>query len=77
MNAKQILTKVYGTLQANGYNAARQLRDYLLTGDPTYISDVDGARTLICSVDRADFQRQERHGGCGARRVLGVRQAQP
>lgn len=55
MNAKQILTKVYGTLQANGYNAARQLRDYLLTGDPTYISDVDGARTLICSVDRADL----------------------
>ena len=55
MNAKQILNKVYGTLQANGYNAARQLRDYLLTGDPTYISDVDGARALICSVDRADL----------------------
>lgn len=55
MNAKQILTKVYGTLQANGYNAARQLRDYLLTGDPTYISDADGARALICSVDRADL----------------------
>ena len=52
MNAKQILTKVYGTLQANGYNAGRQLRDYLLTGDPTYISDVDGARALICSIER-------------------------
>ena len=55
MNAKQILTKVYGTLQSNGYNAARQLRDYLLTGDPAYISDVDGARALVCSVDRADL----------------------
>ena len=55
MNAKHILNKVYGTLQANGYNAQRQLRDYLLSGDPTYISDVDGARALICSIDRADL----------------------
>ena len=54
MNAKKILTKVYGILLANGYNATRQLRDYLTTGDPAYISDAD-ARALICSVDRAEL----------------------
>lgn len=55
MNAKQILTQVYATLQANGFDAARQLRDYLLSGDPAFVSDVNGTRALIASVAREDL----------------------
>lgn len=62
MNAQEILNQVYNTLQERGYNAMRQLRDYLLTGDPAYVSDVDGARALICSVERADLIAALLHG---------------
>ena len=52
MNAKDILNQVYNSLQEGGYDAGRQLRDYLISGDPAYITDVNGARSLICSVER-------------------------
>ncbi len=52
MNAKEILTKVYNSLKKGGYNPTAQICGYLLSGDPTYITDVDGARALICSIDR-------------------------
>ena len=52
MNAKEILTKVYNSLKEGGYNPTAQISGYLLSGDPTYITDVDGARALICSVER-------------------------
>ncbi len=52
MNAKDILNQVYTSLQEGGYDAVRQLRDYLISGDPAYIADVNGARALICSVER-------------------------
>ena len=55
MNAKEILTQVYATLQAGGFDAARQLRDYLLSGDPAFVSDVNGTRALIASVAREDL----------------------
>lgn len=52
MNAKEILTKVYNSLKEGGYNPIAQISNYLLSGDPTYVTDVDGARALICSVPR-------------------------
>ncbi|MBQ2806430.1 MAG: IreB family regulatory phosphoprotein [Clostridia bacterium] len=52
MNAKEILTKVYNSLKEGGYNPVAQISGYLLSGDPTYITDVDGARALICSAER-------------------------
>lgn len=52
MNAKEILTKVYNSLKEGGYNPTAQISGYLLSGDPTYVTDVDGARALICSIDR-------------------------
>lgn len=60
-NAKKILTEVYASLQAGGYNALRQLRDYLISGDPACISDVDGARTLIASAEREDLLAELLH----------------
>ena len=52
MNEKDILTKVYNSLKEGGYNPVQQISGYLLSGDPTYITDTDGARALICSVER-------------------------
>ena len=61
MNAKDILTQVYNALQAGGYNAQRQLRDYLLSGDPACISDVEGARALICTIQREELLAELLH----------------
>lgn len=52
MNTKEILTNVYNALKEGGYNPVAQISGYLLSGDPTYITDVKGARALICSVER-------------------------
>ena len=52
MNAKEILTKVYNALKEGGYNPVQQISGYLLSGDPTYVTDVNGARALICSIER-------------------------
>lgn len=52
MNAKDILTQVYNSLKEGGYNPIQQISGYLLTGDPTYITDHNGARALICRIER-------------------------
>lgn len=52
MNAKDILTQVYNLLKEGGYNPVQQISGYLLSGDPTYIPDYQGARALIVSADR-------------------------
>ena len=54
MNANEILNQVYNSLQQAGFNASRQLRDYLITGDPTYVSDAS-ARALIAGMSREEL----------------------
>ena len=54
MNANEILNQVYNTLQEGGYDANRQLRDYLISGDPAYVS-VASARALIASISREEL----------------------
>lgn len=52
---KQILQEVYRALSEKGYNPISQLVGYLLTEDPTYITNYDNARSLIRRVDRNDL----------------------
>ena len=40
-----------------GYNVQEQLTGFLLTGDPTYITRRNDARTLIKSVDQEQLRR--------------------
>lgn len=40
-----------------GYNAREQLTGFLLTGDPTYITRRNDARTLIKSIDQEQLRR--------------------
>ena len=51
----QILTTVYQALEEKGYNPINQIVGYILSEDPTYITNHNGARTLICKVDRDEL----------------------
>ena len=52
---KAILTSVYNSLQEKGYNPINQIVGYILSEDPTYISNHNQARTLIRKVDRDEL----------------------
>ena len=53
--ASDILAHVYRALQAKGYDPITQLVGFVLTGDPTYITSYDGARNMICRLERDDI----------------------
>ena len=53
--AQDILMYVYNALQAKGYDPITQLVGFVLTGDPTYITSYDGARSMICRLERDDI----------------------
>lgn len=72
---REYILRVYGALQEKGYNAVGQIVGYLLTEDPTYITNHLDARRLIRKIDRygllADivanyFDDTEEHAGGGA-----------
>ena len=51
----QILRSVYEALKEKGYDPINQLVGYIISEDPTYITNHNGARTLICKVDRDEL----------------------
>ena len=51
----QILRSVYEALKEKGYNPINQIVGYILSEDPTYITNYKSARTLICKVDRDEL----------------------
>ena len=48
------LNEIIESLNKKGYNAENQLVGYLLTGDPTYISNYEGAREKIRTLKREE-----------------------
>ena len=52
---KAILTAVYNALQEKGYNPINQIVGYILSEDPTYITNHNNARTLIRKIDRDEL----------------------
>ena len=55
---KEILTSVYKSLEVKGYNPINQIVGYILSEDPTYITNYNNARTLICHLDRDDILQE-------------------
>ena len=55
---KQILSEVYAALSEKGYNPINQIVGYLLSEDPTYITNYNGARSLICKIDRDELLQE-------------------
>ena len=52
---RHILTTVYQALEEKGYNPINQIVGYILSEDPTYITNHMGARTLIRKLDRDEL----------------------
>ena len=52
---KQILEEVYAALEEKDYNPVDQLVGYLISGDPSYITSYNNARTLIKGIDRDEL----------------------
>ena len=52
---KQLLRTVYDALSEKGYNPINQLVGYVLTEDPTYITNYKNARGLIRRIDRDEL----------------------
>ena len=55
---KSILTAVYSALSEKGYNPINQIVGYLLSEDPTYITNYNNARSLICNLDRDELLQE-------------------
>ena len=55
METKEILQSVYDSLSLKGYNPVNQLVGYILSEDPTYITNHNNARALIRKVDRDEL----------------------
>ena len=55
---RQILTTVYQALEEKGYNPINQIVGYLLTEDPTYITNYNNARSMICKLDRDELLQE-------------------
>ena len=53
--AQRILQEVYHALLEKGYDPITQIVGYLLTEDPTYITNYNSARSMIRRVDRNDL----------------------
>lgn len=55
---KRILSEVYRSLTEKGYNPINQIVGYLLSEDPTYITNHNNARSLICKLDRDELLQE-------------------
>ena len=55
---REILTEVYNSLQQKGYNHINQIVGYILSEDPTYITNFNNARTLIRQLDRDELLQE-------------------
>ena len=54
-NMRTVLRSVFDALNEKGYNPINQIVGYLLTEDPTYITNYNNARSLIRKVDRDEL----------------------
>ena len=54
-NMRTVLRNVFDALNEKGYNPINQIVGYLLTEDPTYITNYNNARSMICKLDRDEL----------------------
>jgi len=55
LEIRRVLSTVYEALSEKGYNPINQIVGYILSEDPTYITNHNNARALIRRVDRDDI----------------------
>lgn len=57
-NMRTTLLAVFDALNEKGYNPINQIVGYLLTEDPTYITNYNNARSKICKLDRDELLQE-------------------
>ncbi|MBO4367072.1 MAG: IreB family regulatory phosphoprotein [Clostridia bacterium] len=55
VTAKDVIKSVYESLKSKGHDPIMQIVGYLLSGDPTYITSYNGARTKIRTLERDEI----------------------
>lgn len=55
MEVGQVLEQVYKALSEKGYNPVNQIVGYIMSGDPTYITSYNSARSLIMKMERDEL----------------------
>lgn len=55
LSSREILRAVYEAMSEKGYNPIGQIVGYLLSEDPTYITNYNNARALIRKIDRDEL----------------------
>ena len=58
LEMRKVLTTVYDALREKGYNPINQIVGYILSEDPTYITNHNNARTLIRKLDRDELLQE-------------------
>ncbi|MBE6562443.1 MAG: IreB family regulatory phosphoprotein [Ruminococcaceae bacterium] len=58
MTMKEILYTVYEALREKGYDPLSQLVGYIISEDPTYITNHKNARSLIRKLDRDELMEE-------------------
>lgn len=52
---KTVLDIVYNAMEEKGYNPVNQIVGYIMSGDPTYITSHNNARSMIMKVERDEL----------------------
>ena len=55
LQVKDVLELVYRSLSEKGYNPLNQIVGYIMSGDPTYITSHNNARSLVMKVERDEL----------------------
>ncbi len=55
ISVKEVLRVVYSAMDEKGYNPVNQIVGYIMSGDPTYITNYKGARSMIMKVERDEL----------------------
>ena len=55
IQVKDVLDLVYNAMAEKGYNPVNQIVGYIMSGDPTYITSYNGARSLVMKVERDEL----------------------
>lgn len=53
--AKEVIFSVFKALKEKGYNPINQIVGYILSGDPTYITNHQDARSIIRRLERDEL----------------------
>lgn len=55
ISVSEVILRVYQALVERGYNPVNQIVGYIMSGDPTYITSLNNARSLIMKVERDEI----------------------